>query len=425
MSSDPTGSVVADRYRLEARLDSGGLSTVWRATELDRDRPVALKRADDAIHDREQVRRHFDRELRWVRRFAEAPIPGSLVRFLDGSTTDEGGFVVTELIDGGSLADRLPTGRSGTDPVRSLAAPICRAIAFLHENGVVHLDVKPSNVLLRPQGTPVVIDLNSAAAIEEGTSTVFHHDPFKPPELSPTDVRDDPAGPWSDVYALGVLIWAVLTGDTAADDTAANDPAVGDDATANTPVAGDDSSRIADWTPFDPWAHGVDCSADLATVIRTATEPRPADRYDDATELLSALEPILGLPDQRATLTDEASGVSVSVRSGDAIGRTDADRASPAVVLPDVERYLSPTHATIEWTPGGWRYVDRSVNGTYVDIDGEWRYVCAADGIERRRAAGESVPDRSPPEHVSLEHGTRFSPVSPEYSPTLTFGADR
>lgn len=401
MSEDgPAGTVVGGRYRLEERLDSGGLSTVWRGTDVERSVPVAIKCGSDGTHDREQVRKHFRQELRWVRRFTGVPTPGSLVHYVDGSIDDGRCYVVSELIDGGSLADALDRGRPpGLEAVRSLAGPICRAVAFLHGNDVVHLDLKPTNVLDRRRGPPAVIDLNSAVSGADGTETLFHFDPYKPPEATPTDAREDAVGPWSDVYALGKLLCFLLTGEA--------------------PTC-EDPDRAA-WESVDVRESGVDCPSGLATAIERATAPRPADRFVDAVALLDALTSVLGVSDRVAGLVHEGSGVRIRVRAGDVLGRFSPDRPLPAIVLPDAERYLSPAHATIDRDGDDWVLRDRSLNGTFVEIGGSWRYVLSPDGLDRRRSTDAPLPERSPPPSIPLEDGATVAPVTPEYGCQLTF----
>lgn len=393
-------TIVGGRYRLDERLDSGGLSTVWRATDLDRSVPVAVKCESDGTHDAEQVRRHFRKELRWVRRFADGPTPGSLVHFVDGSVDDGRSYVVMELITGGSIADRFDAdARPGLDAVRSLAGPVCRAVAFLHCNGVVHLDLKPTNVLVRRRGPPAVIDLNSAVSSDAGTGTLFHFDPFKPPELTPTDARDVAAGPWSDVYALGKLLVFLLTGDA---------PSC-------------DASERAAWEPVDLRSVGVDCPPELATAIRRATAPQPEDRFDDALALVDSLGSVLDVSDEVAMLEHEASGIRIPLRAGDVLGRFSPDGPVPDIVIPDADRYLSPAHATIDRDGTTWVLTDRSLNGTFVERGGSRRFVISPAGLERRQASDAPLPERTPPASVSLGDGTTIAPVTPEYGCHLTF----
>lgn len=397
------GTVIDGRFELRAVIDSGGLATVWRAYDRETDAPVAIKCENDESHDRAQVRAHFREELRWFRRFAAGPTPGSLVQFVDGAVDDGSIYVATELIAGGSVLEWLGDEvEPGPAAFRTVGAPVCRAIAFLHRAGVVHLDLKPSNVLVRRRGPPAVIDLNSAVSTDEGTGTLFHHDPFKPPELAPTDARDDPVGPWSDVYALGKLLVHLLTGETV-------------------PF---EASSLDAWHAVDPRDLGADCPPELAAVLERATAPRYADRFDDADALYASLASHFEVPAHSARFRHGSSGQTVLVHPGDAVGRWSADERVPAVVLPDEGRHLSPEHAVLERDGGTWSIRDRSLNGTHVRTPDGWRYVLSAQGLERRREASAPLPQPDPDASIRLFDGDRIAPVSPDYGCTLRFRED-
>lgn len=441
-------AIAGGRFECNERVDRGGLGTVWRGTDRETGAPVAIKRDHDEVNDGEQVRASFRQELRWFRRLSGGPVPGSLVYFVDGGVDAEDYYVVTELLEAGSVAEYFAADRTpGVEALRTVAPRICEAVAFLHRNGVVHADVKPGNVLGRRRGdapggsvtAPVLIDFNSAVSAEDGTDTLFHHDPYKPPELTPTDLREEPVGPRSDVYALGKLCCFLLAGET---------PAF-------------EAGSIADWTAVDPREDGADCDASLARVVERATAPRPDERHPDAAALSDALAAELGRPERSAVLVDERSGQQVRVRPGDAIGRWTADQRVPHVVLPDPERLLSPVHASLEWNGADWVLVDRSLNGTYVhagwvsasdvqaadpeegaestgaaagigdesggpaDAGGEsadwWHYTLSAAGRERRVDQGASLPVEAPPETIVLGSGTRIAPVDPDAGWELRF----
>lgn len=397
------GAVVDGRFELEERIDSGGLATVWRATDRERGHPVAVKCENVGDHGRAQVRAHFRQELRWFRRFEDGPTPGSLVQFVEGAVRDDAVYVATELIDGAPLASAVGTETTpGLEAVRALAGPVCRALGFLHRHDVLHLDVKPGNVLCRRRGPPAVIDLNSAVSRSEGTGTLFHHDPYKPPELTPTEARDEPAGPWSDVYALGKLLYFLLTGET---------------------VAFDDQSLSA-WEAVDPHARGLECPPGLADVVRRATAPRPDDRFVDADALYASLVPFLDVSDRSARLVHESSGRTVRVHDGTTIGRWTPDRRVPSVVVPDDERFVCPEHATIEREGGEWVLRDRSLNGTYVRTAGRQEYVLSPTGRERRREEVGPLPRADPAASIRLSDGDRITPVSPRYGCPMVFRTD-
>ena len=392
-------SPVGSRYEREEQIDSGGLATVWRGVDRETGMPVAIKLAHDEVHDREQVQNHFREELRWFRYLAAGPRPGSLVHFVDGSVATDPGYIVTELVEGPSVEETLLGGReAGLETLRAIAPEVCRAIAFLHRNDVLHLDCKPDNVLLRSGDLPAVIDLNSAVERGEGTSTLFYHDPYKPPELTPTELREAPVGPWSDVYALGKFLAFLLTGKN---------------------LTFEDESVDA-WHAIDVIDWGVDCPGELVGVIERATAPYPADRFSDAEELTAALASAIEASEPTLSLVDEETGRSVRVRPGDSLGRFDDGEPTPAVVLPDEGQYLSPAHATVEYERGEWVLYDGSLNGTFVHDGSDWQCVLSRAGRDRRENADAPLPGDSPVESIRLVDGARIAPVHPDHDVTLT-----
>jgi len=395
------GAVIDDRFRLEERLDAGGLGTVWRAIDCERDLPVALKCETDGAHDREQVRAHFRGELQWFRRFEGGPVPGSLVHFIDGTVSGETAYIATELIDGGSVADLFD--RDGEAPsleaVREIGGPVCRALAFLHRTGVCHLDLKPSNVLVRRSGRPAVIDLNAAVSTETKPDVRFGRDPFKAPELTRTGVEGRPIGPRSDVYALGAFLSFLLTG-------------------AATAETGEPNATAAS---VDPRSHDAGPSSALTDLVRRATATNPRDRFGDADDLYDALVPVLEVPERAARLVHEPSGQAVRVHPGETIGRWAPDRRVPTVVLPDDEQYLDPDHAVLEHNGVAWHLRDRSLNGTYVRRDGGWEPLLSRDGRKRRQRADAPLPHPDPQTSSRLSDGDRIVPVSPDYGCQLVF----
>lgn len=378
------GALVGDRFRLRERIDAGGFATVWRAVDESSGDRVAVKCGDDGTHDRAAVRDRFRRELAAFRQLAGPMVPGSLVRFVDGAVGGDTAYVAVELLDGGSLEN--PSDLEWGPPALATAGRAALgALDFLHRHGVVHLDLKPGNVVFRRDGPPAVVDFNAAVAAGE-SSVLFHHDPFKPPELTPTDLRDRPVGPRSDVYSLGALLAYLWDGR----------------------VRGYEAAAVADWAPIDLGDAGA--PAGLAEHVRRATAPLPEDRFSDASALSAAVAPQLDPTGRVARLTHERSGRTLRVHPGATLGRWQADAAVPDVVLADADRHLSPVHAVLV-ADDGWALRDRSLNGTYVDPTGKgaWRYVLSAEGARRQRAAGRTPPDA--PALLDLSDGARIAPV--------------
>lgn len=400
------GATIDGRFRLHERIDSGGFATVWRGTDGVDGRDVAVKCGRERTHDRETVRERFHSELRCFRRIQGRLVPGALVQFVDGAVEsdgidadDETVYVATELV-GGEPLDSLAS--PGLDALRTVGRPLCTALAFLHRSGIVYLDLKPNNVLRRRRGPPALIDFN-AAIVDDDPAPLFHQDGFKPPELIPEEDggTGEPraVGPEADVYSLGTLLVYLLTGDTAPVESSAVDRHV------------------------DLAALGADPPEQLARALRTATEPRPDDRYANAGEFYGAVARQLGAPETPARLVAPDAGRYVLVHPGASFGRWTPDGPVPSVVLADPQGHLSAHHATFEYRDGAWYLQDRSLNGTYVETEDGLAYVVSEDGLARQLEAGRTPPHPDPGDRIRLEDGDRIVPVDTQYGIELRFRA--
>jgi len=172
---DSDRRVIDGRFRLESRLGGGGMGTVWRATDLVLHRNVAIKEvrppdAGLAEYDPDGARMLRERVLREARALARIDHPNvvTIHHIVDGG---EGTYpwIVMELVGGGSLADRLGRGPMDATETARLGREVLAALRAAHDAGIQHRDVKPANVLLRPDGRPVLTDFG-IAAIRESTA---------------------------------------------------------------------------------------------------------------------------------------------------------------------------------------------------------------------------------------------------------------
>jgi serine/threonine protein kinase len=220
------GSVLGDRYRLERRIAAGGMATVWLARDTELDRDVAVKILSDVLAEDPTYTERFRREARVASRLSNP----NLVRMFDYSGRTERPYIVMEHIAGGTLADRIGAGAlTEVDPER-IAAELLNALAAIHEAGVVHRDVKPSNVLLDRDGQAHLTDFGIAqpedATQLTGTGEVIGTLKYMAPEV----LSGSPATPRSDLYSLGVVLGECIGGRPAphlealVDRLTANDP---------------------------------------------------------------------------------------------------------------------------------------------------------------------------------------------------------
>ena len=201
--------LIGDRYRLESIINRGGMGSVWRAVDLRLGRPVAVKVLDGDA-DRATLER-LDREARIVARLAHPNIVGVHDLIVDG----DGGvpYLVMELIEGDDLQGLLAQGPLDIPAALEIAIQICAALEEAHAAGIVHRDIKPDNVLLAPNGIVKVCDFGLAGdpahQVNEGrhAAVVGTCDYMAPEQAAggPVDAR-------TDLYALGCVLFAMLTG---------------------------------------------------------------------------------------------------------------------------------------------------------------------------------------------------------------------
>ncbi|MEU9224711.1 serine/threonine-protein kinase [Streptomyces massasporeus] len=208
--------VIAGRYRLEERLGRGGMSVVWRATDRLLGRSVAVKELPyDETLSAAQARRQRDRTLREARALAQLSHPHIIVVH-DVVEDDERPYIVMELIEGGSLADRLAH-RGPVDAAEAarIGIALLSALGAAHAAGVLHRDLKPDNVLLE-RGTDRVVLTDFGIAQVAGTPTLTENGSFvgSPEYTAPERMSGARTGPESDLWSLGALLCAALSGES-------------------------------------------------------------------------------------------------------------------------------------------------------------------------------------------------------------------
>ncbi len=272
--------VVAGRYRLDRTLGASGMAQVFVATDLQLRREVAVKRLPSAAMEDATAKARFAREARALARVNDPHV----VTVFDIVVDDGRPFLVMELVEGMTLRE-LVDAEGRLDPARvvSIATGICSGLAAVHARGIIHRDMKPSNVFLTRSGAVKIGDFGIASVASDVTVTrageVFGSAPY----VSPEQVTGDPVDARADLYSLGCVMFEMATG--------------------RPPFAGDDPAGLAyqhvHATPerADTLIPGV--PAPLASTIERLMAKDPAERPESAEELRHSLE-AMPLP----TLTD-------------------------------------------------------------------------------------------------------------------------
>ncbi|MFE6618055.1 serine/threonine-protein kinase [Streptomyces sp. NPDC057740] len=212
----PGRRVVDGRFELESRLGGGGMGTVWRARDLVLHRLVAVKEVrppdrDLAEYDPDGARMLRERVLREARALARIDHPNVVTvhHVVDGG---DGTYpwIVMELVTGGSLADRLAQGPLPPAEAARLGRGVLAALTAAHDAGIQHRDVKPANVLLRPDGRPVLTDFG-IAAIREATSLTATGSLIGTADfMAPERISGHEGGPASDLWSLAMMLYAAV-----------------------------------------------------------------------------------------------------------------------------------------------------------------------------------------------------------------------
>ncbi|MFD4716762.1 protein kinase [Streptomyces sp. NPDC058423] len=208
----PTGRVIGGRYRLVSRLGHGGMGTVWRAHDEVVDRDVAVKepRVPEHLGERERENVHL-RMQREARAAARIDHP-SVVTMHDVVMEDGKPWIVMELVRGQSLGDRLQEGTLDVRDAARIGLAVLGALSAAHEAGVLHRDVKPDNVLLGRGDRVVLTDFGIAQV--EGEQGLTETGAFvgSPEYIAPERVLGQRPGPESDLWSLGVVLYAAVEG---------------------------------------------------------------------------------------------------------------------------------------------------------------------------------------------------------------------
>lgn len=203
------GDVLARRYILRQPVGAGGMSVVWRAWDSTLERTVAVKVLDGPVGTDGGQRDRIRREARAAARIEH---PNAIGVYDYGETVTPHGriaaYVVMQLLDGISLAGRLAEGRLPVPDAVAVAATVADVLHAAHRRGVVHRDVTPENVMLTTDGVKL-LDFGIAADVGQRDTLTFG----TPPYVAPERLVGAPASGSTDVYALGVLLFEMLTGE--------------------------------------------------------------------------------------------------------------------------------------------------------------------------------------------------------------------
>jgi eukaryotic-like serine/threonine-protein kinase len=292
-----SSTVLSGRYRLESKLGSGGMSTVYLALDQVLDRQVAIKLLHREISEEADQLERFRREARAAARLSHP----NLVGVIDAGEDDGRPYIVFEYIEGRTLKRRLQEeGRLPVDEAVAYAIEIGRGLIAAHARKLVHRDVKPQNVLIDPDGRAKVTDFGIARSLEQKGMTATGRVLGTTDYVSPEQAMGEDVDERSDVYSLGVVLYEMLSGDVPFQ--------------AETQV-GVAMKHVNEPMP-DVQARRPEVSAAVAAVVDRATTKDPRDRYGTVAEMVRDLEQTLEVEAaRRGGTSGEATSVLDSVPS--------------------------------------------------------------------------------------------------------------
>ena len=296
---------INERYRLEEPLGKGGMAQVWRATDLRLERSVAVKILAPRLAEDPEFLVRFFSEAQAVARISHPCV----VSVLDFGQYEDRPFLVMEYVSGGPVAAWVGRPVEYERALR-VVRDAAEGVGAAHEMGIVHRDIKPGNILLTEEGLAKIADfgISLTAVSEKLTSTgqVIG----SPHYISPEQATGGAAGPESDVYALGVVLYELITG---------RPPFQADNATA---IA---ISHVE--SEPEPPSRIVEIPQEVEALVLRTLSKEPSERFQSGSALAAAIEDLIG-GDRRSAVAGVVAGAA-STQVVDAIDTDEIAAVEP------------------------------------------------------------------------------------------------
>jgi len=273
------GQIIADRYRIDEFIGRGGMAEVYKVWDTHRGTYLAMKLLhEDLAHDVVFLRR-FKRE---AKNLAELKHP-NIVRFYGLEQNEFLAYMLMDYIEGENLKKEIFRHQGqGISPRKTveMIKPICSALGFAHREGLIHCDLKPGNVMINKHGEVLLADFGIARMTDAATATMVGAG--TPAYMAPEQVKGLDPVPQTDIYALGVLLFEMLTG--------GERPFTGEKSTTTGTTSAKVRWEQVNLEPPGPRLYNPDLSQKIEAVVLKCLQKDPQDRYQTPLEVLNAIE---------------------------------------------------------------------------------------------------------------------------------------
>jgi len=286
--ADIIGQVLLSQYRVDSFVAAGGMGAVYRVWDLKRNVPLAMKVLHSELAEDPSMFKRFQREGRALQKLGHP----NIVPFYGMHQTMDFAFMLERFVDGPSLKDILKRRKGGPLPIEEALIylkAICAALGYAHVNNVVHCDVKPGNVMIDSGGNIYLTDFGIARHAESSTTTIgaAGTSAYMPPE----QILAEPVTPATDVYALGVILYEMITGKRPFRGMGTDAGTDQSGATLNVKIRQEQLHTQAQ----NPHELFPAIPEELAQVILKALNKKSTDRYSSAPQFFAAVYRAAGI----------------------------------------------------------------------------------------------------------------------------------